>query len=210
MKKQTPLHLEGIYDNIYAGFGPRLASLLLDAIIFIPFGLIIQYINSQNMYSFYYTIIPNIILGLIFYVYLPKKYGGTPGKLIMGLKIIRLDGKPIGWQEAIMRHLVLFILNLLTLLILAFAILKADSGTFESMGWIKQTQYLQSFFPLLVLLTLWANNIWVWGELIILLTNPRKRAAHDYMANTVIVKSIYVNKIEKSMYPEFVAIEHEK
>jgi uncharacterized RDD family membrane protein YckC len=34
-------------------------------------------------------------------IYLVKKYGGTPGKLIVGIKIIKLDGTDVTWKEAI-------------------------------------------------------------------------------------------------------------
>ena len=64
--KETPLELEGINDNIYAGFGPRLASLLLDAVIIMPLIFIIQYINSTSKYMFFYTLIPNLIFGFVF------------------------------------------------------------------------------------------------------------------------------------------------
>lgn len=44
-----------------------------------------------------------------------------------------------------------------------------------------------------------AINIWIWSELLVLLTNRRKRAIHDFMAGTVIVKAIYVDKIRETM-----------
>jgi len=44
-----------------------------------------------------------------------------------------------------------------------------------------------------------AINIWIWSELLVLLTNRRKRAIHDFMAGTVIVKAIYIDKIRETM-----------
>jgi uncharacterized RDD family membrane protein YckC len=31
------------------------------------------------------------------------------------------------------------------------------------------------------------QNIWVWGELIVLLTNRKRRAIHDFIAGTIVV-----------------------
>lgn len=197
--KQVPIRLEGIYDDIFAGFGPRLASLLLDGIIMMPLIFTVLYLNSSNLETYYYTIIPNLLINLFYHVYLPKKYGGTPGKLIMGIQIIRLDGENIGWKEAFLRHLVIFTLTLFAVTLSIEAISRADEATFESLSWIKQSQYLMSMSPVLFLIYTWLSNIWTWSELIVLLTNPRKRALHDFIAGTVIVKKMYIERIRNEM-----------
>jgi uncharacterized RDD family membrane protein YckC len=200
--KETPLRLEGINDNIYAGFGPRLASLLLDFVIMVPIVFFVLYINSLAKNYFFYTIIPNFLFGLWYNIYLPKKYGGTPGKLILGMQIIKLDGKPIEWKEAIMRHSVLLILTVFSSILMIDAVLKADDATYSNLSWLQQSQYLMSLSPVLFMLYSWASNIWIYSEFIVLLTNPRKRAVHDYIAGTVIVKKIYIDRINEAQYGE--------
>jgi hypothetical protein len=74
-----------------------------------------------------------------------------------------------------------------------------DSETFGSLGWMKRQAYIVSFSPILFKIHTWSTNLWVWGEMIVLLTNKRKRAIHDFIAGTVIVKAIYVNKIREVM-----------
>ncbi|MBC7525059.1 MAG: hypothetical protein H7239_11545 [Flavobacterium sp.] len=64
------------------------------------------------------------------------------------------------------------------------------------------SKYLTSLSPILFTIYSWLANIWTWSELLVLLTNPRKRALHDYVAGTVIVKKIYVVQIQKQMYYE--------
>ena len=198
--KKTPLKIDGINDNIYAGFGPRLGSLLLDIIIFVPIALLVLYTNSVSKNAFLYTLIPNLIFGIWYNVYLVKKYGGTPGKLIMGIKIIKLNGKPLEWKEAILRHSVLLLLSLFSSILMIFCISKADENTYNNLSWLKQSQYLMTFAPISFIVYNYLSNIWVYGELIVLLTNSRKRAVHDFIAGTVIVKKIYVDKINEVMY----------
>jgi len=193
--KEVPLKLEGFNDNIFAGFGTRLASLLLDMLILMPLVLVILYLNSANLHAYYYTLIPNLLINLFYNVYLPKKYGGTPGKLIMGIQIIKLNGEPIGWKESFLRHLIVFLLTIYVSIVTISAISQADEATFESLSWLQQSQYITSLLPILFAVFTWLNNIWTWGELIVLLTNARKRAVHDYIAGTVIVKKIYLEKI---------------
>lgn len=198
--KEIPLTLEGTSNNIYAGFGPRLASILLDAIILMPIIWVILYLNSSSKEMFFYTIIPNMILNLWYNIYLPKKYGGTPGKLIMGMKILKLDGKDIGWKESFLRHSIVLALTIFNIILMTDAILKANQETYVNLSWIQQSQYLTSLSPVLFTVYLWLSNIWTWSELIVLLTNPRKRALHDYVAGTVIVNKNYVERIQQEMY----------
>jgi len=196
-----PLQIEGINDNIYAGFGSRFASLILDFLIVIPVVILILYLNGLSVNAFFYTLIPNLLFGLWFQIYLPKKYGGTPGKLIMGIKIIQINGKPIDWKEAFLRHSVLLVLTLFSSILMVVCLLKADETVYNDLGWIQRSQYLMSLSPIFFLIYTWASNIWIYSEFIVLLTNPRKRAVHDYIAGTVIVKQIYIDRINEIMYP---------
>jgi uncharacterized RDD family membrane protein YckC len=199
---QIPITIPGIDNNIYAGFLVRFASMLLDAIIILPLIFIILYVNGISVNMYFYTIIPNLLFGIWYNIYLPKKYGGTPGKLIAGIKIIKMDGKPIGWKEAILRHSVLLALTIFSVIIMIICLLKADETVFNSLSWLKRTEYLMLFATIPFMIYAWASNIWIYGEFIVLLTNDRKRAAHDFIAGTVIVRNVYINKINEVMYSE--------
>lgn len=197
--KQTPLEIDGINESIYAGFWPRFASLLLDFIFVIPIIILTLYLNGLGKNIYFYTLIPSLIFGIWYNIYLPKKYGGTPGKLVVGIKIIRLDGQSIGWREAILRHGVLLILTLLSCIMMISCLLDADEATFTSLGWLQQSQYLMTLSPVFFKIYTWASNIWIYSEFIVLLTNERKRAIHDYIAETVMIKAKYHDKIREVM-----------
>lgn len=199
---QIPITIPGIDNNIYAGFWVRLGSVLLDAIIMLPLIFIILYVNGLSVNMYFYTIIPNLLFGIWYNIYLPKKYGGTPGKLIAGIKIIKIDGKPIGWKEAILRHSVLLALTIFSVITMIICLLKADETVFKSLDWLKRSEYLMSLAKTPFMIHVWASNIWIYGEFIVLLTNKRKRAAHDFIAGTVIVRNVYINKINEVMYSE--------
>jgi len=105
----TPLKLEGVEESIYAGFWIRLVSLILEVIIFIPFILLKMYLDGLGYNIKYYTVLPEFLFYFWFRIYLVKKYGGSPGKLIVGIKIIKLDGSDVTWREAILRELFSFL-----------------------------------------------------------------------------------------------------
>jgi uncharacterized RDD family membrane protein YckC len=198
--RQTPLNLFGIFDNIYAGFWIRFGSLILDFIFILPVTILNLYLNSLGKNIYFFTIIPTFLFGLWYNIYLPKRFGGTPGKLLIGIKILRIDGLQINWKEAILRHIVLLLFTFLNITLTIYCVLKADNSTYLSLSWIKKSHYLTSFSPLLFKIYIWSTNIWTYSELLVLSTNKRKRAIHDYIAGTVIVKEKYIDKIRESMF----------
>jgi len=201
--KETPLQLDGVSEDIYAGFWLRLGSLLLDFIFVIPVTGLMLYFNSLGKDLYFYTVIPGFLFGLWYNIYLPKRYGGTAGKLVAGIKIIRIDGQSIGWKEAVLRHIVLLGLTIFSVILMISCVLMADEETYSSLSWLKQSPYLMSFSPILFTIYTWASNIWVYSEFIVLLTNRRKRAIHDFIAGTVIVKGIYIDRIRAAMNSEY-------
>ena len=68
----------------YAGFGPRLAANLLDFVIMIPLIALSFWGSSYFRLFEVYYFLPGIVFGLFFSVYLVRRYGGTPGKLLVG------------------------------------------------------------------------------------------------------------------------------
>jgi len=185
----TPLPIVEKPEPIYAGFWIRLGSLLLDFLFLLPIIFITLYINSFGRIYYILAIIPSIAVGLWYNVYLVQKYGGTPGKLVLGVKILKLNGEQVTWREAILRHSVLFALTIFGTVIALVSLLSANDSYYENLGWLQKQQYLMALSPTLFQVYGWANNVWVYGELIVLLTNKKKRAVHDFIAGTVIVKT---------------------
>jgi len=198
-ENRMPLEINGINESIYAGLWARFASFILDALIMLPLIFFILFLNGLGKNIFFYTLIPNFLFGLWYQIYLPKKYGGTPGKLIAGMKIIKLNGESIDWKEAVLRHSVLLLLTLFSVVMMTSCLISADETTFNSLGWLKRSQYLMSLSPMFFLVYTWVSNVWVYSEFIVLLTNKRKRAIHDYIAGTVIVKAKYIDEIRETM-----------
>jgi len=201
-KTQTPLEIEGINGNIYAGFWIRLGSLLLDILIMAPIIFITLYLNGLDKNVYYFTLIPVLIFDFWYNIYLVKKHGGTPGKLLSGIKIIKIDGDQIDWKEAILRDIVTFLLAICYAVITIIALSEANTEYYESLTWITKYQYLVTLAPLLFSSYTWLSNIWTYSELVVLLFNKRKRSLHDFIAGTVIVRAKYIDQIREAMNPD--------
>lgn len=196
---QVPLRLNEVDDSIYASFWARFGSVLLDSVLVLPVAVVAMYLNSLGKNVYFYTILPHLAFTFWFNIYLPKKYGATPGKSTVGIRIIRMDGQPIGWKEAILRHAILLFLTLLSGVMMIYCLSQADEEEFAKLPWLKQTEYLMTFAPVFFLVYTWISNLWVYSEFVVLLTNKRKRAIHDFIAGTVIVKEKYLDQIRAAM-----------
>jgi uncharacterized RDD family membrane protein YckC len=185
--------LPGEPENIYGGFWIRYLALLIDGLIWWLFLHLPIYLNLTSKTFYYSSILPNILLEIWFYVFLVQKYGGTPGKLIMGIKVVKLDGQKATWREAILRHSVLFTLNAITSVLVFIQIVKSDATHLAYAEGQEADKYLSSAYPVIYSIVQWATYIWIFSELIILLTNDRRRAAHDFIAGTVVMKSKYID-----------------
>ncbi len=171
----------------YAGFGPRLASLLLDFIVTLPLGALALWgTSSFRLFDLYY-LVPGALFSLFYSVYLVRRYGGTPGKLLAGIVIRKVDGTPVGYREAFLRFSVTFVLSLLTSIVLLFPLLQMTDAEYFSLSFMERGKRMIELAPLWYTPLNWAQTVWFWSELIVLLTNKKRRALHDFIAGTVVV-----------------------
>ncbi len=167
----------------YAGFFPRLGSFLIDAGVMycsITFSFMLFRADSLDEHHEFYR----MLLWLFIQLYMLKRWGQTPGKMMMGIKVLRVDFEPIGWKEIILRDLfqVLQALGSLTkMFLVTFAIVDMNLKlTGVSFVPANSLNFMVNRFSLL-------STFWIFSELLVLLTNQRKRALHDFLAGTVVV-----------------------
>jgi uncharacterized RDD family membrane protein YckC len=180
-----PVLLNG--SRVYAGFWKRFCAGLVDAFIILPLAFLFLWLEGLDRTLAIFITIPSSILFAMFNVYFHARFGGTPGKLAVGIRVTRPDGTRIGWAQAWKRSSVDLVFAFLVLVFEVWALLHVDPTKFSSVGWIERTQLLQQHQPS------WFNSvnilqqIWIWSEVVVLLFNKRKRAIHDFIAGTVVV-----------------------
>ncbi len=178
----------------YAGFWQRFGAYWLDVIVFLPIIALSLWGNEQSRLFQLYWLIPGLIIGLWFHVYLVKRYGGTPGKLLLKIKIAKLDGSNVGYKEAMLRYSVLFVISLAMSVVLIPVALEMTDAEYFSMGWQERALYMieraSSWYNIVNI----AMNAWIWSEFIVMLTNKKRRALHDFIAGTVVIRKESLNK----------------
>jgi len=171
----------------YAGFWPRSGALLLDLLITLPLVALVFWGDSHyRLFSLFYFV-PGTLFGLFYGVYLVKRFGGTPGKLIMGVRIRKLNGEPVGYREAFLRYFPDFILGTLAWVAVLYSLFHMTDSEYHALSVHDRTMRLIELAPFWYEPVQMAQPIWVWGEIIVLLTNRKRRALHDFIAGTVVI-----------------------
>ncbi|HEY4340800.1 MAG TPA: RDD family protein [Steroidobacteraceae bacterium] len=189
----------------YAGFWPRLCSSLLDIVICLPIGALEFWGTSKYRLFDAYFFAPGILFGIFYNVYLVHHYGGTPGKLLVGIQIRKVNGKAVGYREALLRYSVDCILSVLMFTALVIPTLKMSDSEYLSLSFTARSDQLVALAPAWYSALKWVQNAWVFGELAVLLTNRKRRALHDFIGGTVVVHSLY-NSAPEAKPPEVAAL----
>ena len=173
----------------YGGFWRRFGASLLDGLIASPVtvGLLALLYFTRNAYV--YSFLPSILFSLFYYVWLVERYGGTPGKRILGMRISMVDGTRVTRTAALIRNLPMLIFTVLTGIAEILATFSLGDVEFESLGILGKITALQAVEPP------WNKPLsfvlmgWFVVGAIVLISNPRKRAVHDFLARTMVVRT---------------------
>lgn len=174
---------------IYAGFWPRFAAIWLDFLITSPLFVLFLWGGEHfRLFNVYYFL-PGTLFGLFYGVYLVRRFGGTPGKRLMKLRIVKVNGEPVTYREAVLRDLPEWVMGLGTASASMVAVLNlTDAEYFAAASTLERSQLITTATPGWNGPLTIASNIWIWGEFLVMLTNKKRRAIHDFIAGTVVTK----------------------
>jgi len=190
-----PIEINGI--KVYAGFWKRFCALFIDRLIVLSTAFLIAEIPCPVRFG----PIPSIILAVfvfvlvnIYEVYFHGRFGATPGKWVVGIRVTRPDGRQIGWTEAWTRSSVDIAFAFIVLVFEMWGMFQVDWAQFAPLGWserpTKLREVLPSWFRALDVL----QAVWVYSEVLVVLFNKRKRALHDFLAGTIVIKKQFAEK----------------
>lgn len=187
-----------IKENIYVGFKSRALALLIDAVIYGPiyFGLIhlgVKFSKPIYLAIFCFASLFSVLLNICFHY----KYAATPGKYLMKIKVSKTDGSKIGLKNAFFRSSVDLIFALGLLASSLFVYSKIDYSAYHVLSYTARLRMTAAVKPIWVSYLVALQQIWTWGELIVVLLNEKRRAPHDFIAGTVLLKR-GIEVVEKS------------
>lgn len=161
----------------HTGF-KRLVAALIDGVVLniICFTAIWLVEYTQNQILLILFIVIYAFIPIIYSVFLHVLYGQTLGKMATNVKIIDISElKDISINQAILRDLFYIIITIASLIYIFF---KNNYPAFNAKNIIDEFENYGATITL----------FWVGLELLSMLTNNKRRAVHDFIANTVVVR----------------------
>ncbi len=164
-----------IINNKYQTFFNRLGATLIDAIIFLPVLFLSNELFGPDPEK---SIGWQIIQNGLYYAYSiigHTLYGQTIGKKVTSIKVVQNqdENKLLSFRQSFMRDSIGVAIFLLQLLILVL-----DYG---------DTEIGEQIISLSTL-------VWIVAEMVTMLFNNKRRSIHDYIANSVVIKTKGVTK----------------
>ena len=158
--------------NRYKTFAPRFIALLLDVIILLPLSIATDMFANTEDGGMAGTVIlaaANFI-NILYFFLLHWLFGQTAGKYLMKVKVVDVEKEgPIGFRRAFVRELPQIIGVILTFI----------PALSLPIGGHPEAPLTLVAIPII---------IWALADVIVFLTNERRRALHDMIAGTIVVK----------------------
>ncbi len=173
----------------YASYSQRLSAHLIDFfLVMMPVGLLGVMVGELSRNYFIGSLVFELLFGVYFQVYLVFRYGATPGKQVMGIRIAMKDGSPVTLKAVILRHSVGFLLSVLGAAGFLNAVLDLSNGEYGSIPYLTRHKLIESRFPLWLAWAFPAAGLWFWSELFTMLLSEDRRAFQDFLAGTVVLR----------------------
>ncbi|WP_157685383.1 RDD family protein [Paenibacillus donghaensis] len=177
MKQTGSTRVERLLEDDFVGFGMRVLISLIDALILaVPSYLLDRWVPSwaDSLQNELPLALPWILI-VAYYVVCVPLFGGTPGRLILGTRIVNAEGKYPGVLQALLRHGFYIINSTLALLLIMveydYTVLSEFARSWQ--GPIAVTNFLMGGVVL--------------ADVLAILFTVRKRALHDLVAGTYVV-----------------------
>lgn len=165
-------------DNYkYSTGGSRFVAGFVDGLVLLPIGMmdgwIIRPDSSATLLAGWLII--SYSAAWAYSVLMHSRYGQTVGKMLCNVKVLDISEQPITIRQAFLRDSVIIIINIASLMVSLYIVIAGDEANFPRLESIQ-------------LLIAAAAMAWGIAEVLTLLTNKKRRALHDFIAGTVVVR----------------------
>lgn len=157
-------------------FFPRLVALLIDGFIMLPLGVFDDWFRQAEFpHVFFYFWIPiSLLVAPIYSITMHGCYGQTLGKMWMNVKVLDVSENPITMMQSFRREFPQLIFNT-GLIVIGIMGLWMDAES-------PAMKYAYGTYAILA-------SIWGLADIAVFFSNDKRRALHDYIAGTVVIKT---------------------
>lgn len=167
--------------NKYHTFWPRFWAGFIDAFVFLPIGFLDGYLSAPARGPFIL-----IVWGVIYYssyclysVLLHARYGQTLGKMATKVRVLDFSEERLpSLRQAFIREIGDILINAISLFWFIYLVVVG-----------RYTSQVDVAFSGLGMLVAYGSFGWFFLELVTMLINDKRRAFHDLIAGTVVVRA---------------------
>lgn len=155
----------------------RFIALIIDTFVLIPFvaiAFVLGWIDASHTLVSALDIL-SIFVNLTYTVLMHWKYGQTVGKMVMKLKVVDVLDGPITFRQALLRDFPYIVASLFWSIVVFCLDLSSNGLVFD----IARVIEFYSYVLLIMLLVI---------DVLVSLKHPKRRALHDLIAGTVVVR----------------------
>ena len=156
----------------------RFAAAVIDSLLFWPLSRLLRFTSQTASFPIvtFLALLLDALSFLAYSIYMHGRFGQTIGKWFMKVEVISIDEGRLTMRQAVRRDSVPLAFTVLYLL---FAIGPVFSGT---------SPYDREFEQGVLSFLAHAGLVWTALELGTMLTNSKRRAIHDFIAGSVVVR----------------------
>lgn len=183
---ERALDASGAYP--LASVGQRIGASLLDGVILVPLFVLQAYLSSVSRLVDVAALIGYQVVLAVYCASMVAIYGGTPGKLIMNLRVVMLDRTRATWTAGMLRYAVWGILGILMCAVQVVGTLSLPDEAYAG-GFLTHGAALEDQLPGWTL----AINVLSFAVglacLVMLLATKQRRTMYDFLAGTIVVRT---------------------
>jgi uncharacterized RDD family membrane protein YckC len=165
-------------EEKYSTFWPRLCAGLEDGLIFTPVGWLCSFGYSHSASAFLQVLIYiiNSSAFLVYSIWMHGRFGQTLGKMACKVVVLDVSEQPLRLRQAVLRDILGVVL---TPICFARDIPRIIHGA---------DVYSAANLTTVDLVMLYSTFGWFAIEVVTMLTNRKRRALHDFIAGSVVVR----------------------
>jgi uncharacterized RDD family membrane protein YckC len=168
----------GAQGTKYQTFWPRFWAGFVDGLVFVPVGLAGRWVFRPET-SIWLQVCWMFLVSfasIAYVVLMHARYGQTLGKMALGVKVLDVSESKLSARQAVLREIVPIVL---TIIDIGRVVCWAANGRPPVDSQNPGVGFWLSFA---------AGTGWFIAELVTMLTNEKRRALHDYIAGSVVVR----------------------
>ena len=168
-------------ERKYSTFWPRFCAGFIDGLVFLPLIFLTNYIyDSHQTLAIVLWFIVNTFICYAYGIFFHGKFGQTLGKMAMKVKLMDIsETRIVSYKQAFLRESVPIGLAVMLLPWDIIHILNGTSYIFHSEMVYKDT---------ISLISIYAIAGWGLLEVVTMLFSSKRRAIHDFIAGSVVVR----------------------